>query len=225
MSNEFYFESHISAKQLNHQSVSLVIPRLSRDKIHNNIYYKVNLSLPSLRCDTFMGLLEVIIRDFGTLKGKSINQVNMVGGIVFKCILMRLVEIKPTIEQLNYVLNEFSDHNQFDNKYIIALLLTYIRIQYYYISEGEEIASQFKNLFKKYINDYRKLKTLDMNLDCMTMSQSLNASIVHMDELVDWLVTKDEIWGIPLGRCTWCNIFEMDDDDESESSSDESSSE
>lgn len=220
MSSDFYVESFISSKELNHQSVSLVIPRLTRDKIHNNVYYKVNLTAPSLHCDTFMGLLKVTIRDFGTLQGKPINQVHMLGGMIFKCILMKIVEIRPSIDQLMYILGSDSDLGTFDNKYIVALLLTYIRIQYYYLPSDNDLVNKFKPIFKQYSVDYRKLKSIDLYQDCTSVAQSLTVSIIHMDELVDHLITKNDIWGIPLGRCTWCNIYA----DDSESSSDESDS-
>lgn len=223
MSSDFYVESLISSKELNHQSVSLIIPRLTRDKIHNNVYYKVNLTVPSLHCDTFMGLLKVIIRDFGTLKGKSINQVHMLGGMIFKCTLMKIVEIRPSIDQLMCILESDSNSGLFDNKYIVALLLTYIRIQYYYLPSDNDLANKFKPIFKQFSLDCRKLKSVDLYQDCTSLAQSLTVSILHMDELVDHLITKNDIWGIPLGRCTWCNIYDNDSDsssDESDSSSD-----
>lgn len=70
--NEFQVESNISPKQLNNQSVSLVIPRLTRDKIHNSMYYKVNLSNESLRGNTMVELLKVMIGAFGTIKVKMV---------------------------------------------------------------------------------------------------------------------------------------------------------
>ncbi|SMN22896.1 similar to Saccharomyces cerevisiae YGR075C PRP38 Unique component of the U4/U6.U5 tri-snRNP particle [Maudiozyma saulgeensis] len=226
MSSEFHVESYISSKELNHQSVSLVIPRLTRDKIHNNIYYKVNLTLPSLHCDTFMGLLKVIIRDFGTLKGKSINQGHMLGGIMFKCILMKIVEMRPTIEQLINIIDSNRESNEFDDKYIVVLLLTYIRVQYYYLGEKNDLAKRFRSLFKKYLLDYRKMKSLGLYEDCTATSQNLNVSIIHMDEVLDQLMTKNDIWGIPLGRCVWCDVYDStsdsDFDSESNSSTDDS---
>ncbi|KAG0657346.1 hypothetical protein C6P45_002451 [Maudiozyma exigua] len=219
MFTDFYVESFISSKELNHQSVSLVIPRLTRDKIHHNVYYKVNLTVPSLHSDTFMGLLKVVIRDFGTLKGKSVNQVHMLGGMIFKCILMKIVEIRPSIDQLMYILGSDLDSGTFDNKYIVALLLTYIRIQYYYLSNDNILVKVLKPIFKQYSLDYRKLKSLDLYQDCTSVGQNLTVSILHVDELVDHLVTKSDIWGIPLGRCTWCNIYD-DDSDSSSSDSD-----
>lgn len=225
---EFQVESFISSKELNHQSVSLVIPRLTRDKIHNMIYYKVNLNSVSLRGDTLIELSKILIRDLGTLKGTSVNVVHMLGGVEFKCLLMKLVEIRPTVDQIIEffkVDDEKKDDtktNLFEDKYIIALFLVYIRIQYYYLRKDDELAIKFRQMFKKYINDYRKLKSLDFEVDCWSQAQNLTVSTKHLDELVDELVTKDQLWGLPLGTCRWCNIYANSDSD-SDSDSDATS--
>ncbi|CCH61644.1 hypothetical protein TBLA_0F01010 [Henningerozyma blattae CBS 6284] len=208
MSKEFFVESQVSSKQLNHQSVSLVIPRLTRDKIHSALYYKVNLQDPSMRGNTLLGLNNVIIRDLGTLNNESINKKNVLGGVEFKCILMKLVELRPTIEQLDIILEISDATGEFNNKYIIALILVYLRIQYYYANETSDEAKRFKALFQQYINDYRKMKAISLNIDCWSQSQIITVELIHMDELVHWLSAKDNIWGIPLGKCSWCNILE-----------------
>lgn len=120
---EFQVESHISLKQLNNQSVSLIIPRLTRDKIHNSMYYKVNLSSESLRGNTMVELLKVIVGKLGALKNQD-GHLNMtvLGGVEFKCILMKLVEIRPTLQQLTFLLN-VTDPSTFSSKYITALIL------------------------------------------------------------------------------------------------------
>lgn len=226
-SYEFQVESFLSNKELNNQSVSLVIPRITRDRIHNMLYYKVNLTASSLRGDTILELSKIIIRDLGTLKGHSINIVHMLGGVEFKCLLMKLIEIRPTIDQLFAIfqLGEYQNNNtkydSFDDKYIIALLLVYIRVQYFFLRIDDPRAIKFHKLFKNFINDFRKLKCMDFEADCWSQSQNITVSIKHMDELVDYLVTKNQIWGIPLGSCRWCNIFveESDTDSSLDSSS------
>ena len=215
MPSEFYIESFISEKQLNNQSVSLVIPRITRERIHNSLYYKVNLHILGLRGDTLLELVKVLVRDLGTLRTKSVNQIHMLGGTIFKCLLMKLVEIRPTVEQVCLLLDQ-NLNERFDGKYIVALMLTYIRIQYYFLGAYDELAQRWKRYMKSYLKDYRKLKTLDLNQDCFSVSQTLKVSVLHMDELVDWLVTKEQIWGIPLGRCQWCDtIYESDSSDSS----------
>ena len=111
--NEFQVESHISSKQLNNQSVSLIVPRLTRDKIHNSMYYKVNLSNESLRGNTMVELLKVIVGTLGTSRGQD-GHLHMVvlGGVEFKCILMKLIEIRPNFEQLNFCLLYTSKENK-----------------------------------------------------------------------------------------------------------------
>ncbi|CCF57112.1 hypothetical protein KAFR_0C01170 [Kazachstania africana CBS 2517] len=218
MSSEFHVESFLSAKQLNHQSVSLIIPRLTRDRIHNNIYYKVNLQPTSLRGDTLLELSKVIIRDLGTLKDLSVNKVHVLGGMEFKCLLMKLIEIRPTINQLFAMLNPANANTNFEDKYITALIITYLRIQYFYLTDAQECL-RMKNLFKKCIKDYRKLKSLSLQSDCWSPSEELTVAVVHMDELTEWLVSKEQIWGIPLGKCQWADIFDDDSDVSSASSS------
>lgn len=222
-SYEFQTENFLSNKELNNQSVSLVIPRITRDKIHNMLYYKVNLTSSSLRGDTMLELTRIIIRDLGTLKGNSINVVHMLGGVEFKCLLMKLIEIRPTIDQLFTIfqLDEYKSNNTkyepFNDKYIIALLLVYIRIQYFYLRIDDPRAMKFHTLFKHFIKDFRKLKSLHFEDDCWSQSHNIAVSIKHMDELVDHLSTENQIWGIPLGTCRWCNIFVEESDTDSSS--------
>ncbi|QLL34378.1 hypothetical protein HG536_0G02390 [Torulaspora globosa] len=217
MSFEFHVESYLSSKQLNNQSVSLVIPRLARDRIHNVMYYKVNLHPVAMRGDTLKQLINIIVRDFGTLKDQSVNATHVLGGFEFKCILMKLVELRPTWDQLQVLLQE--GESGFSNKYIVALVLTYLRIQYYYLQDESDLAKSIVGIFKMYICDYRKMKSVALDMDCWSPSQSVSVCIVHTDELVDWLVTRDEVWGFPLGKCQWCQGLDRDSSSSGESSS------
>lgn len=228
MSREFQVESFISSKELNNQSVSLVIPRITRDRIHNSVYYKCNLHTVSLRGDSMSHLSRILIRDFGKMKEpylKELNAAMLVGCPQFKCLLMKLVEIRPSKEQLEALFQLGSGVPQFEDKYIIALLLVYGRVQYYYLSMDSMLAKFWRNLFMKYITDYRKLKSIHMEVDCWSQSQNITVTISHLDEIVDWLATKNEIWGIPLGKCQWADIYnqELDDDSSDDSSSDSES--
>lgn len=219
MPQEFIVESFISSKQLNNQSVSLVIPRIVRDKIHNVLYYKVNLNNASLRGETMLQLAKVIVRDLGTLVDRPVSSVRILGGVEFKCILMKLIEIRPTWDQLLSLLNINEKHKEtFSNKYILALVLVYMRIQYYFLTDQSQ-SKIYGDLFKQKMEDYRKLKSVSMDTDCWSMSQTIEVEIVHIDELVDWLTTKDEIWGIPLGRCQWCALFDENNESSSEDES------
>ncbi|CCD22834.1 U4/U6-U5 snRNP complex subunit PRP38 NDAI_0A06800 [Naumovozyma dairenensis CBS 421] len=234
-SNEFFVESFISNKQLNNSSVSLVIPRITRDKIHNSIYYKVNLTSQSLRGNTMVQLIQVIVRDFGKLKSQShshssdtmVVRNHLVGGTEFKCLLMKIIELKPTIEQI-WILLEDHDDTEFDNKYITVLIITYIRIQYFFIGKNDSLARKFQDIFQKCLNNYTKLKCFQLDADCWSPSLSLSEEsvrIIYMDEVVDWLLTKDNIWGIPLGKCQWvAEIGAVEEDSDSSSSSSSSSS-
>lgn len=189
------------------------------------MYYKTNLNTVAMRGDTMNSLAKVIVRDLGTLTEKSINQANILGGVEFNCLLMKMVELRPTWEQLSIMLQ--GDNTQiFNNKYIVALVLTYLRIQYFFLQKDDALAKDLRNTFSERLNDYRKLKSVSMNMDCWSLSQRPEISIVHMDELVEWLATQREIWGIPLGKCQWCQIFEEDNvstEDESESESESGS--
>lgn len=223
MPREFQVESFISGKELNNQSVSLVIPRITRDRIHNNIYYKCNLHTVSLRGDSMNHLTKIIIRDFGKIKDPYVKELNgsmLVGGPQFKCLLMKLIEIRPTMEQLQAMFELGCTIPNFEDKYIIALLLVYGRIQYYYLNIDSEIAKYWRNSLKKYITDYRKVKVINMHEDCWSQSQNIGVSIAHLDEIVDRLAIKEEIWGIPLGKCQWGDIYNEEIDDESSEDSD-----
>ncbi|CAI2004431.1 hypothetical protein SEUBUCD646_0G03330 [Saccharomyces eubayanus] len=229
---EFQVESHISLKQLNNQSVSLIIPRLTRDKIHNSMYYKVNLSNESLRGNTMVELLKVIIGKFGALKDQD-GHMNMsvLGGVEFKCILMKLVEIRPTLQQLTFLLN-VNDSNTFSSKYITALILVYARLQYYYLNDknnndtnADDLVKLFKVQLYKYSQQFSKLKSFPLQVDCFAHSNNEELCIIRVDELVDWLVTQDHIWGIPLGKCQWSKIYDSEEESSSSGSDYEDDSE
>ncbi|CAI4062337.1 hypothetical protein SKDZ_07G3220 [Saccharomyces kudriavzevii ZP591] len=229
--HDFQVESHISSKQLNNQSVSLIIPRLTRDKIHNSIYYKVNLSNESLRGNTMLELLRVIIDALGTLRGQD-GHLNMavLGGVEFKCILMKLVEIRPNLKQLAFLL-DVKNVKDFNSKYIVALVLVYARLQYYYLNDQNknnsyenDLIQLFKVQLYKYSQQFFKLKSFPLQVDCFAHSQNEELCIVHVDELVDWLVTQDHIWGIPLGKCQWSKIYDSEEESSSSESEDDSDS-
>lgn len=219
MSSEFYVESHISPKEVNHQSVSLVVPRLAREKVHASPYYKARLSRASMRCETVLGLARVLVSDLGTLPGHSVNVANAAGGTAFKCLLMRLVELRPTLEQLRVLLG---DSGPFSNKYIVVLVLVYVRLQYYFLQRDDARAGEFRNWFKQYLGDFRRVKAVDLDQDCFGASQGVTVSILHVDEIVQRLSESRDIWGLPLGTCAWCDVY-GDSDSESESESDSDS--
>lgn len=224
MSNEFYVEENLSGKRLNHQSTSLVVPQIFRNRVSSSMYYKTNLTPASLRGDTMVQLLDVLVRDFGSVNDRKYPQVNVCGGVEFKCILMKFINIRPSWEQLNVLLAE---KGEFNNKYLVAMILCYLRISYHFLNNGSEqgISSNLlKQLMKKHIRDHRKLKSVPFEIDCWSSAVKKEVTLIHMDELVEWLCVKNEIWGIPLGHCTWCDIWDADSMDESsDTSSDEDS--
>ncbi|CUS21615.1 LAQU0S03e06678g1_1 [Lachancea quebecensis] len=241
MPREFHVDENVSAKQLNHQSTSLVIPQLARTRIHNSMYYKINLDPVSLRGDTMVQLSKTMMRDFGSCRDSAYRMVLICGGVEFKCLLMKLVHLKPQWSQLVTILQKGNERSsKFDNKYLVVLVLVYLRIQYYFLPDtpseervagildlnkrGNINSGILRKLFKIYLNDYRKIKSIDLDVDYWTNSASKAPKILHIDEVVDWLCTKDQIWGIPLGRCQWCDIFKdpSSEDESSEDSSNES---
>lgn len=243
MPREFQVDETLSYKQLNHQSTSLVIPQLTRVKIHNSMYYKINLEPPAQRGLNMIQLSKTLIRDFGTCRGQPRSILMACGGVEFKCLLMKVIHIRPTLAQILEILKKgFQKTSKFDNKYIVVLILLYLRIQYYYLpithskghtalnlenidKEGQIDSEILRSIFKIFINDYRKVKSVLLDVDCWSSTTEQSVGILHIDEIVDWLSTKDEIWGIPLGRCRWCNIFEDDSSDNEDSSSEDSANE
>lgn len=173
----------------------------------------------ALRGDTMINLTEILIRDLGTQKGNSINQDHILGGVEFKSLLLKIIEIKPTEEQILVIL-QHEPNREFDNKYIVALLLTYLRIQYYYLY-NDRLAKKWKEIFKHYLKDYRKMKSVKFELDCWSPSIPTEVTVVHMDELVEWLSENKSIWGITLGQCRWAVVL-GDDSDSSDSDNSDS---
>ncbi|CAH00330.1 U4/U6-U5 snRNP complex subunit PRP38 [Kluyveromyces lactis] len=225
MPNEFYVEENLSGKQLNHQSASLVVPQIFRNKVSSCMYYKFNLTPASLRGDTIVELIPVIVRDFGTMDERKTPHVTVLGGIEFKCLLMKLINLRPPWEQLKVLLEP---HEPLNNKYIAALVLCYMRISYYFLTESNPSEQDISfnllhDLMKKYILDHRKLKSYSLDMDCWSSSIKKEIKLIHFDELIDWLCDRNEIWGIPLGKCNWCKIWDDEEDDESSSDSDSSS--
>ncbi|AET40033.1 U4/U6-U5 snRNP complex subunit PRP38 Ecym_5269 [Eremothecium cymbalariae DBVPG len=237
MSREFQVESEISDKQLNHQSTSLVIPKITRLRIHNSMYYKVNLHPASLRGETMKHVSKVMIRELGTCKNRSTVSGTACGTVEFQCLLMKMVEIRPTWSQLHLML-QLDDCSEkagpFNNKYIVVLILVYLRIQYYYLvnkgteeikplsnldTTGDIDAGKIKTLFAHFLRDCRKIKSINLHDDPWSTSIQKRVDIYHIDEIVDWLCTNDSIWGVPLGKCPWLiEILEAEADEESDGS-------
>lgn len=190
------------------------------------MYYKVNLTAASLRGDTIVQLIPVIVRDLGTLNDRKRPHLTVLGGVEFKCLLMKLINLRPPWEQLKVLLEP---HEPFNNKYVAALILTYLRVSYYFLTETnpseQDISfSLLHGLMKTYIRDHRKLKGYPLNIDCWSSSVKKEIKLIHFDELIDWLCEKNEIWGIPLGKCNWCKIWEDEEEDDDSSSDCDSSS-
>lgn len=240
---EFHFDESVSEKQLNHQSTSLVIPQLTRARIHNSMYYKVNLHPAALRGINMLQLIKKIVKQFGTTRGGSHLVSVVCGGVEFKCLLMKLVHLRPTWSQVLLILQRGNEKtSKFDNKYLVILVLVYLRVQYYYLpkpaarenktcildveKQGDVTSDKLQNLFRIYINDYRKVKSMDLDIDCWSNLTGKKVDVLHIDEIVDWLCTQDHIWGIPLGKSQWIDIFREESSDEStDESSDESTDE
>ncbi|AMD19075.1 HBR174Cp [Eremothecium sinecaudum] len=239
MPQEFHIQSNISDKQLNHQSTSLVIPQITRLRIHSSMYYKIKLDRRSLRGDTMKQVLKVLVNDFGRCYDQSASMINVCGNVEFKCMLMKIIEICPTWAQVCEILQLGSElHKQylFNDKYIVALLLVYLRIQYYYLpdsksdergalqdvdSTGKITTRKIKAIYKNFLCDFRKLKSINFEVDCWSSSMQKNVCIYHLDEIIDRLCTEDNIWGVPLGKCQWAaNIIEDESGSEFEDESD-----
>ncbi|KAM3164505.1 Pre-mRNA-splicing factor 38 [Lachancea thermotolerans] len=244
MSREFHVDENVSTKQLNHQSTSLVIPQLARTRIHNSMYYKINLDPASLRGDTMVQLSKTMMRDFGTCRGNARRMALVCGGVEFKCLLMKLVHLRPQWSQIVTILQKGNERSsKFDNKYLVVLVLVYLRIQYYFLPDtsdeekvtgvlnlnkrGSVSSGTLRGLFRIYLSDYRKVKSINLETDYWYNSASKVSKTLHIDEVVDWLCTQDQIWGIPLGRCQWCNIFKetSSEEESSDGSSDNSGDE
>ncbi|SCU78790.1 LANO_0A04016g1_1 [Lachancea nothofagi CBS 11611] len=240
MSREFHIDENVSEKQLNHQSTSLVIPHITRVKIHNSMYHKVNLDTASLRGNSMIQLTKTMVRDLGNCRGGARQMPIVCGGVEFKCLLMKLIYIKPKWDQLLVILQKGNEKSsKFDNKYLVVLILLYLRIQYYFlprrsrkgrISSVRDFGKQdrvssdhLQDLMKIYIGDYRKVKSMGLCADCWAQPGTQNVEVLHIDEIVDWLCTQKQIWGIPLGQCQWSNIYEDDESSDTESSDTESS--
>lgn len=223
MSKEFYVDENISGKHLNHQSTSLVVPQIFRNKVFSSMYYKVNLTPASLRGDTLVELVNIMVRDFGSINDRKFPQVFVCGGVEFKCILMKLINIRPSWDQLQVLLEPKGNFNE---KYMLALVLCYLRISYYFVSSTPELgitSQMLTELFKKYSKDYRKIKSIPFEDDCWSPSSLQDISVLHVDELVEYLCEMKQIWGIPLGKSQWCEFWDDDSEtSETDTTSDDS---
>ncbi|SCU91569.1 LAFA_0F04544g1_1 [Lachancea sp. 'fantastica'] len=243
MAREFRFDENVSEKQLNFQSTSLIIPSITRTRIHNSMYYKANLDTASLRGNSMLQLSKTMLHELGTCRGIQSQKGIVCGGVEFKCLLMKLIHIRPTWAQLLVILQKGHEkHSRFDNKYLVVLVLTYLRLQYYFLSKPSEVlnitsirdfdkdqdvtAENLKSLLLLYIRDYRKVKCMALDADCWSQGGLQKVEIRHIDEIVDWLCTESQIWALPLGQCQWCDIYaENEDEDDSDSETESSESE
>ncbi|SCV03432.1 LAMI_0H08108g1_1 [Lachancea mirantina] len=239
MPREFQNDETLSHKQLNRQSTSLVIPQLTRVRIQNSMYYKINLDPCAQRGLNMKQLSKTLVQNLGTVRSGVRNFRLACGGVEFKCLLMKLVQLRPTWSEIVLLLKRgHPEKSKFDNKYLVVLLLVYLRVQYFYLtwndneerraintladldSQGDVTAEKLVNVFRFFIRDYRKIKSLPLDQDFWSNSFDKQAVVLHVDEILDWLCTEESIWGLPLGKCRWCDIFA--DYSSSESSSEES---
>ncbi|SSD61212.1 related to Pre-mRNA-splicing factor 38 [Saccharomycodes ludwigii] len=207
----FQIDKTLSDKILNHQSTSSVIPHVTRYNLQSTIFYKINLSSNNLRGNTMLQYLPFLLAKYQD------NILCRCGGTMeFKCLLLKLIEIKPTWEQMQLLLSSITKATMRNKcwKYLYVLLVVYLRIQYHFITA--EISEQHTDLvrwFEDGYSRYNKFKSVKFDLDVSDKSLQLDnadtVTIYHIDELIDWLLTQRNIWGIPLGNSTW--IKEVDE--------------
>lgn len=203
MQQDFQVDTTLSAKQLNHQSTSVVIPHILRTRIHQSMFYKTNLSLGNMRGHTMLEFMPVLFKYFIDPK----KQLKYCGGGEFTAFLLKLIEIKPTWEQVTSFIQVYCLKNMEIMKYAYALMMCYLRIQYYFIFEHDEQYPILQQWFRDGYTRYNKIKCLRFDVDTSNKNDFVT---YHVDELIDRLMRASDIWGIPLGQCRWL-VNEFDD--------------
>ncbi|KAJ2810965.1 hypothetical protein H4S07_002364 [Coemansia furcata] len=124
----------------------------------------------------------------------------------FACLLLKLLQLQPDQPMLDALID------QEDFKYLRALAIFYYRLT----QPSLDIYTKLEPLYR----DYRKLRAFDSGSMCL----------VHIDELVDDLLTKNIVFLITLPHLTRRLLLEdsgeipprispLDDDDDSDSDS------
>jgi len=120
-------------------------------------------------------------------------EIQYIGGIIpttnqptdFLCLLVKLLQLNPKEEIINLYLDDIS------NKYLRALTVFYIRLTFPPI----KIYTLLENLY----SDYSKLRMIN---------NKGKFEIIHMDEFIDNLLTKESIFNIAMPQLTKRYILE-----------------
>ena len=120
-------------------------------------------------------------------------EIQYIGGIIpttnqptdFLCLLVKLLQLNPKEEIINLYLDDIS------NKYLRALTVFYIRLTFPPI----KVYTLLENLY----SDYSKLRMIN---------NKGKFEIIHMDEFIDNLLTKESIFNIAMPQLTKRYILE-----------------
>ncbi|CAN8073258.1 unnamed protein product [Agarophyton chilense] len=106
----------------------------------------------------------------------------------FLCMLLKLLQLAPTTQEIAVYLH------QTHFKYPRVLAAFYVRLM--------ETPPVVYRLLEPLLSDFRKLvvRASDVNALVSNLSSSHTYVIVHVDEIIDALLTQRQLFGIPLPR-------------------------
>ncbi|PXF44110.1 Pre-mRNA-splicing factor 38 [Gracilariopsis chorda] len=155
------------------------IPPITRSSIHRSPYWNRHLFGVSVA-----DLVPLAV----SLSYISGTQGPMHTPSPFLCMLLKLLQLAPTTPEISVYL----DQTHF--KYPRILAAFYIRLM--------ETPAAVHRLLEPLLSDYRKLvaRSVDVAPFMPTVSTNGTFVIVHVDDIVDALLTQRELFGIPLPR-------------------------
>ncbi|CDK26134.1 unnamed protein product [Kuraishia capsulata CBS 1993] len=145
-----------------------LVEKIIRERILDSLYWKKDCF--HLNALTILDKA-VALRMVGTY-----SNVNRTKPCIFMCLLLKMLQIQPSPEIVNYLLR------QPHFKYVTALAALYVRLT----SSSVQVYKTLEPL----LEDYRKLVLFD----------GMKKRLIHMDELVDDLLTKEKFCDLMMPR-------------------------
>lgn len=173
------------AKQIHGMNPQFLLEKILRNKIYNTIYWKEKCF--ALTSETIIDSA-VDLKYIGGTYGGNNHPTD------FICLILKMLQIQPN----NEILNEYLSDDSADYKYLRALAAFYVRLT----CKNDLVYRKLEPLY----NDYRKLRI--RNLDG-------SYSILHMDEYIEELLSKESLFDVTFPILTKRKILEQNGELES----------
>lgn len=173
------------AKQIHGMNPQFLIDTILRNKIYNTLYWKEKCF--ALTSETIIDRA-VELKFIGGTYGGNKHPTD------FICLVLKMLQIQPNEE----IIDEYLSDECADYKYLRALAAFYVRLT----AKSSVIYAKLEPLY----NDYRKLRVKHTDG---------TFSIVHMDEYIEDLLHKEDVFEVTLPKLPKRKILEVNGELES----------